>query len=343
MRRLRFRARAPLRLGFAGGGTDLSAYSNRFGGAVLNATIDRYAYAFLEPRDDDQICFDARDIGVHETLSADGPFEGRRLALHGAVYNAFIRRGARPRSMTVTTTVDSPPGAGLGSSSALVVALTSCFARYFDVGLGLYDLAHLAYEIERQDLAMPGGKQDQYAAAFGGVNFIEFIAGDRVIVNPLRVNEAVLNEIESSLIICFSGLSRTSDQIIRTQVARLNDDDPSSLDAMHRLKEDAITMKAAFLSGDIDLLAEILGRSWKTKQATAGNISNTQIERLIERALDAGALAGKVSGAGGGGFMMFIVRPEDRLDVIRALDAEGGNASPVKFTFRGSETWIANQ
>lgn len=335
------RARAPLRLGLAGGGTDLSPYCDEFGGAVLNCTIDRYAYAFIEPRNDGRVVFRARDLGAEESFESADAVANAKLALHRGVYERMRRdyRDGEPLSLTITTTVDAPMGSGLGSSSALMVALIDAFRALYDLPLGQYEVAHLAFEIERVDLALAGGRQDQYAAAFGGCNFIEFFAKDRVQVNPLRLPAWVRSEVESSLVICFSGRSRESASIIKAQVAALTGHSTRTLDAMHQLKSDALDMKRAILLGDTLKMAEVLDRSWTAKKATSSNVSNDHIDTLYAAARGAGAIAGKVSGAGGGGFMMFMTAPEDRLGLVEALNASGGNASAVKFAETGSEAW----
>jgi D-glycero-alpha-D-manno-heptose-7-phosphate kinase len=339
-----FRSRVPLRLGLAGGGTDLSPYSEIYGGAVLNCTIDRYAYAFISPRFDNKIAFRARDLltdELHDVAASITPTSG--LLLHRGVYNRMVREfcGGRSIAVTVATTVDAPPGSGLGSSSALVVALVEAFRAYLDLPLSRYDVAHLAHEIERKDLGLAGGKQDQYAAAFGGVNFIEFLPDGRTIVNPLRLNQDVLNEFEASLVVCFTGVSRQSDTIIREQTAGIRQSSEDSLRALHQLKADAVAMKQTMLAGDMRGMATILARSWMAKKRTAGAITTALIDELYGLAVASGALGGKVSGAGGGGFMMFIVAPDDRMQVIQALNARGVVASPVHLTSQGSETWIA--
>jgi D-glycero-alpha-D-manno-heptose-7-phosphate kinase len=336
------RARAPLRLGLAGGGTDLAAYSHRFGGAVLNATIDRYAYAFITPRTDRRVHFSARDLGVEDgpdqTAVLD-PTEG--LGLHRAVYNRMVAdyNDGAPLAVSMLTTVDAPMGSGLGASSALVVAMVEAFRSLLGLSLGPYEVADLAWRIEREDLGLAGGKQDQYAAAFGGVNFIEFHADDRVIVSPLRISNAILNELETSLVTCFSGRSRASDAIIRQQVARVEDSAGPAVEAMHQLKADASEMRRALQLGQIERLAEILNRSWAAKKRTATAIATSEIDALYNLALSRGALGGKVSGAGGGGFMMFVVPPEDRLDLVQALCGAGAEAGYVKLTERGAESW----
>ena len=335
------RARAPLRLGLAGGGTDLSPYCDEFGGAVLNTTIDRFAYAFITPRDDDRVVFSAKDLKREEALPAAPNLPQASLLLHRGVYERMVRghNGGRAIAATITTTVDAPLGSGLGSSSALVVALVDAFRALFDAPLGRYDVAHLAFEIERLDLGLAGGRQDQYAAAFGGTNFLEFLAGDRVIVNPLRVSDSARNEFESSLVICFSGRLRDAADIIEQQTAGMADLRAGTIAGMDRLKADAIEMKTALLAGDIPAMARILDDSWQAKKMTAPGISTERIDQLYATARANGAIAGKVSGAGGGGFMMFVVNPEDRLELIDALNAAGGSAMPVKFTERGCETW----
>ena len=265
------RTRAPLRLGLAGGGTDLSPYSEDFGGAVLNCTIDRYAYAFIAPRQDGGLAFRAKDLGLEESFQTAEAAATSKLDLHRGVYLRMVREFNRGRHipMTMTTTVDAPQGSGLGSSSALVVAMIDAFRVLLELPLGQYEVAKLAFEIEREDLKLSGGKQDQYAATFGGINFIEFLSDRRVIVNPLRVPVWVRNEFESSLVVAFSGQSRSSAAIIDQQKAALAGNSATALEAMHQLKSDAIEMKRVLLQGMIGDVAAILDHSWTSKKATA--------------------------------------------------------------------------
>jgi D-glycero-alpha-D-manno-heptose-7-phosphate kinase len=339
---VRVRSRAPLRLGLAGGGTDVSPYSDKFGGAVLNATIDRYAFAFIEPAPDGKIHFRAADIEVDEVfpLNLDA-IAAANLKLHAAVYRRMVNEfgGGRPLAMVIRTSVDAPPGSGLGSSSALVVALVEAFRAVLDVPLGPYEIARLAFEIERVELALAGGKQDQYAAAFGGLNFIEFLAGGRVIVNPLRVSRALLNELETSLVICFSGVSRKSEDIIAQQIKGMTAKSSTALKSLHQLKTDSIDMKQALLLANIPEMARILNKSWIAKKETASGVSTKRIDELSAIAFEHGALGCKISGAGGGGFIMFIVPPERRVNIVRSLNSCGGMASGVQFTSIGVESW----
>ena len=340
------RARAPLRLGLAGGGTDLSPYCDEYGGGDLNATIDRFAYAHVFPSKSGKLLFRARDVGEEEVVEPGAELNIRQgLMLHKAVYAHIVNEycGGDSIPLTVSTTIDVPAGSGLGASSALVVALIEAFRSALQLPLGPYDVARLAFHIERHDLALAGGRQDQYAAAFGGLNFMEFLADDRVIVNPLRIRRDYLNEFESSLVICFTGQSRRSDTIIKEQVSGLQALNAETVSNMHALKQDAAEMKIALLSGDIRRVADILGHSWTAKKKTAAGVSNEKVEEFYEVAMKAGAWAGKVSGAGGGGFLMLMTDPENRYQLISELKAAGGMADSAKVTFDGAEGWTTSR
>jgi D-glycero-alpha-D-manno-heptose-7-phosphate kinase len=337
------RARAPLRLGLGGGGTDLSPYCDRFGGYVLNATIDKYAYATIQARTDGRVRLVAADRqqawegSPDEALELDGT-----LDLHKGVYRRAVQElnGGRPLPITLTTTLDALPGSGLGSSSTLVVAMVTAFAEWCGLRLDEYHTAQLAFEVERRDVGLAGGRQDQYAAAFGGVNFMEFYAGDRVIVNPLRMNTWILSELEASLVLFYSGVSRDSSVIIQEQCRRLLDDaDPAAVDAMHDVKAGALHMKESLLLGDLGSFVAEMNNTWQAKRRTARGISNPQLDGLHARAMAAGALGGKVSGAGGGGFLMFFVDPARRMDVLRAFEGVPGHVSTCHFTERGAHAW----
>lgn len=336
------RSRAPLRLGLAGGGTDVSPYADVYGGIILNASIDRYAHVTVERLAADQIEFVAADQGVvwRGTTAAPWP-DDERVRLHAGVYRRFIRdfNAGEPLPLRLSSAADSPAGSGLGTSSSLVVAMCEAMRHLLDVPLGPYELAHLAFEIERIDLGLAGGRQDQYAAAFGGFNFMEFNKDDRVIINPLRIDRRILNELEASLVTYFTGVSRASASIIEEQVRNVDAGATASIEAMHALKQGAHEMKEALLRGRCDKVAAILERGWQAKKQTASGISSKTIDEVYEAAKAAGALGGKVSGAGGGGFMMFICDPPRRPEVLAVLRTFGGDASPCHFSERGAESW----
>jgi D-glycero-alpha-D-manno-heptose-7-phosphate kinase len=337
------RARAPLRLGFAGGGTDVAPFCDLFGGAVLNATIDQYAYCTIEPSLDGKIHFIAADVGelVTYDIGSTLPIDGL-LALHSGVYNRIVAQcnGGKPLAVTVTTSCDAPPGSGLGSSSTLVVALVQAFGEMLNLPLGEYDIASLAYQIERCDLGLPGGRQDHYAAAFGGFNFMEFSSNGNALVNPLRVKGWIVSELESSLILFYTGKSRDSAAIIAEQSHNVEINNQEAIDAMHRAKNDAISMKECLLRGDIRQLGTLMESAWQTKKEMAGSITNDRIERFYRVAMAEGAYCGKVSGAGGGGFMMFLVDVKNKLRVVNALTAtREGTVVGCHFTGNGVESW----
>ncbi|MBR0649978.1 dehydrogenase [Roseomonas terrae] len=336
------RARAPLRLGLAGGGTDVSPYAELYGGAVMNATIDRYIYASVAIAEDGEMHFESHDLGYAETVPAttllplDGP-----LGLHRATCNRVIADycGARPIPLSIKTFSEAPPGSGLGSSSTLVVAMVQALAELLHLPLGEYDVARLAYMIEREDLGLAGGRQDQFAATFGGFNFMEFRGHDDVIVNPLRIRRDIINELESRTILCFTGVSRDSASIIAEQASNVQHGESKPIEAMHRLKDAAIEMKDALLKGDLDGVTRTLSQGWLNKRDMAGSISNAGIERALETALLHGASAGKVSGAGGGGFIMFLVPLDRRRAVWDGLNAAGFRPETVRYTAEGATAW----
>jgi D-glycero-alpha-D-manno-heptose-7-phosphate kinase len=334
------RSKAPLRLGLAGGGTDVAPFSDIYGGSILNATISMYAYATIRPLGTGKIILDSHDknelleFDTQEHLSIDG-----HLDLQKGIYNRIVKDFIhKPLSFELTTWVDAPPGSGLGTSSTLVVAILGAFTQWLGLPLGEYDLAHLAYEIERIDLGMAGGKQDQYAATFGGVNFMEF-TGDKVIVNPLRVKDEYLCELANNLVLYHTETSRLSSSIIEQQQKNVSAGNEKSIEAMLKLREQAVMMKEALLKGHLDTIGEILAFGWEHKKKMASGISNPMIDGLYEAAMRSGATGGKVSGAGGGGFMFFYCPGNSRNSVIKALKEFGGQAKRYDFTSNGLTTY----
>lgn len=336
-----YRSKAPLRIGLAGGGTDVSPYSDQFGGAILNATLSLHAHATIETTADHQIeicsidkqekqVFDWSDClpingsldllkGVYNRIQKDHPFTGKGLRL--------------------STYVDAPAGSGLGTSSTLVVAIIGAFAEMLKLPMGDYDMAHYAYEIERRDLALAGGRQDQYAATFGGFNFMEFFGDDKVIVNPLRIRQDSINELENNLVLYFTSTTRESAAIIKEQQKNVTEKNIKSIDAMHQLKEQAKMMKEALLTGKLDQIGEILDYGFQQKKNMAANISNSHMEEIYAAAKKAGATGGKISGAGGGGFMIFYCPGNSRYEVIKTLANFGGKINPFQFTQHGLTSW----
>jgi D-glycero-alpha-D-manno-heptose-7-phosphate kinase len=336
-----YRSKAPLRIGLAGGGTDVSPYSDLYGGAILNATVSLYAYANIEPLETPVIELQALDR--KESLSYPAaprlPIDGTLDLLKG-VYNRIQADYGMPvKGFRLSTFVDAPAGSGLGTSSTLVVAIIGAFVEMLRLPLGEYDIAHLAFEIERKDLAMAGGKQDQYAATFGGVNFMEFLAGDKVIVNPLRIKQQNLFELENNLVLYYTSTSRESARIIEKQSANVVEKKEKSIEAMHQLKQQAQMMKEALLTGRIHQIGEILDFGFQQKRQMAEGISNSLIDEIYAAARNAGATGGKISGAGGGGFMTFYCPGNTKYKVIETLDRFGGYVKGYQFVDHGLTSW----
>lgn len=338
---MKVRSKAPLRLGLAGGGSDVSPYSDLYGGLILNATIDLYAHCTIEEKMGGGIEIYAADL--NQSLSYEMqdqlPIDGQ-LDLHKGVYNRIVKDfHITPKPFRITTYSDAPAGSGLGSSSTMVVCILQAFAEWYNLPLGDYEIARLAYEIERIDIGLSGGKQDQYAATFGGFNFMEFLQDGHVIVNPLRIKPWVVEELEASLLLFFTGASRSSAKIIDEQRKNTQGKNATAIEAMHKIKQSAIDMKTAILRGEIDTFATILGQAWEDKKKMATSITNPTIQQAFDKALGAGAIAGKVSGAGGGGFIMFVVEPTKRKNVERALSGLEGRVVEFQFSDKGTQSW----
>ncbi|WP_165020606.1 MULTISPECIES: dehydrogenase [unclassified Dysgonomonas] len=337
-----YRSKAPFRLGLAGGGTDVSPYSDLFGGCILNATISLYAYANIEPREDNKIVFRIPQTG--EEYIFDSALEltilGDKADLMKGIYNRVVKDFVdAPLSFTLTCALEVPFGSGLGTSSTLAIAILGAYAEWLSLPLGEYDMAYLAYLIERVDLKQAGGKQDQYAAAFGGFNFMEFYSDDKVIVNPLRIKNETINELSNNLLLYYTNSSRNSGDIIEKQQKNVTENKEKSIEAMHGIKQQAYEIKEAILKNNLDEIGDILHRSWTFKKEMADGITTPLFEELYDTAINAGASGGKISGAGGGGYVFFYCPGNTRFEVAKALEKLGGKVQPYTFTKKGLETW----
>jgi len=333
------RAKAPLRVSFAGGGTDVPPFPEREGGVVLSATINRYAYGALAPRDDQQIRIESLDFGLSLDYGVDDEmaFDGRLDLAKAAIrkmgrggYDLFLHSSA-------------PPGSGLGSSSAVMVTMIGLLKEFHGTPLTDYEVAQLAVDLERTELGIGGGLQDQYAATFGGFNFIEF-EGDRVIVNPLRIPPDVMHELEHNMLLCYTGKTRRSvDRIIEDQTRRWEGGDERALAGLRAGKDLAVAMKNALLQRRLNDFGELLGAAWEEKKKMSPKISNEFIDTAYDEARKHGALGGKVTGAGGGGYMLFCCPFRRRHNVANALTAMGGQVTEFEFTSNGLTTWSVHE
>ena len=338
---MRIRAKAPLRLSFAGGGTDVSPFMEREGGCVLSATITRYSWGTLTPREDAQIHLESADLGAlfYFDTRSNLVYDGKMDLAKAAIRNLSVQD---TRGFDLFLKTDAPPGSGLGSSSRLMVNMIGLLREFKSLPLTDYETADLAYQIERNQLGIHGGMQDQYAATFGGFNFIEF-HGDHVIVNPLRINRDVANELEHNLLLCYTGKPRTTDGIIQDQVGRYEHHEEAAIEGLRRQKTLAVEMKNALLQRRLDDFGALLDTAWHYKKQMSPKISNPHIDQMYEEALQHGALGGKITGAGGGGYLLFYCAYEKKHKVAEALRRLGGIPTEFSFEFHGLQTWRIQQ
>lgn len=339
---IRVHSRAPLRLGLAGGGTDVSPYSEVHGGRVLNATLAKYVYSEITQRTSESVRFQSTDHDSEDIVPKSFQFsKDSVLPLHKAVYSVMMdefNRGERI-SLDLVTYSDAPVGSGLGASSTLVVSMIKAFDLLLNLHLDNYSIAALAHRIERDICGFQGGKQDQYSAAFGGFNFMEFNPGNPL-VNQLRVDHTVISELEASLVLFYTGVSRESATIIAEQSDSMKAKSTITLEAMHSMKAEAEIMKGQLLTGDLSGFAGTLAQGWESKKKSASLVSNNWIDGIYEAALNAGASAGKISGAGGGGYMWFMVPIARRAKVVQTLATFQGIVSNCHFTQQGAQAWL---
>ena len=331
------RAKAPLRISFAGGGTDVPPFPAEEGGCVLSSTINRYAYGTLRPRTDRKICVESLDYGLSATYSTEDKliYDGS-LDLVKAAIGRFV--GEDRLGFDLFLHSDAPPGSGLGASSAMMVALVGLLKEWRGMPLTDYELADMAYVLERTELGIRGGMQDQYAAAFGGFNFIEFGA-DRVTVNRLRVPDDVVNELEYNMLLVFTGQIRLSAHIIEDQVARYEQGEARSRDALRELKRLTIEMKDCLMRRRLDEFGALLHEEWEAKKQMSARISTPELDELYDLARGHGALGGKITGAGGGGYMLLYCQFESRHRVAAALAEQGVTIANFAMEPHGLQTW----
>lgn len=336
------RSRAPLRIGLAGGGTDVSPYSDIYGGYVLNGTIDRYAYTTIKIRDDKNVKFIGRDLELEKLVHiTDGFQRDGILDLHTELYRVIMDRYNQSDyiPLEISTFCDAEAGSGLGSSSTIVVSMIQAYVEFLKLPLDYYTVAKLAYEVERINCGLNGGKQDQYSATFGGFNFMEFYEEDRTIINPLRLSKRIIAELECSLLLCYTGISRDSSKIISQQSDSLKQADGKSLTAMHSIKNEALIMKESLLTGQLDNFVASMQRGWESKKNSSSSVTNENINEVYEAAIEAGAKAGKISGAGGGGYMMLFTPIDRRIEVIKVIQERGLTVNNCHFVSRGGHAW----
>lgn len=332
------RGRAPLRVSFGGGGTDVEPFCVEQGGAIIGSTINKYAYCSIIPREDDQIVVHSLDFDmtVKYNTKDNYVYDGRLDLVTAALRAMDIKQGCE-----VYLQCDAPPGSGLGTSSTVMVAMLTAMARWKGVELDNYQMADLAYQVERLDLGIAGGYQDQYGATFGGFNFIEFHGRNNVVVNPLRVRRDIINELQYNLLLCYTGKIHVSANIIEDQVSNVRKADPFR--ATCEVKALAYSMKDELLKGNLHNFGRLLDIGWENKKKMSSKISNPQIDMLYGEAKKAGALGGKLLGAGGGGYLLVYCPYDVRHRVAASLEAAGGQLTDWNFELRGAQSWVVRE
>lgn len=333
------RAKAPLRISFAGGGTDVNPYIETKGGVALNTTINKYCYGTLKKRNDSRIIINSRDYNKQveidniESLNYDGNLD---------LLKAVLKLMNPDFGMDIYFQSDVPPGTGLGGSATIAAVAAGLLNHARKDKLDDYHLAEIAFQAERIEINISGGWQDQYASVFGGFNFIEFKKKE-VLVHPLRIKEDILNELECSLLLCFTGKTRISGEIVGRQTKRYLSKNKKVTTALDQTFLYAVEMKNALLRGDLMKFGRLLNKVWMIKKQFDNKIANSVIDRLYDAGIKAGAIGGKVLGAGGGGYILFFCPHLIKPEVARALDAEGGEIMDFSFDSRGLQTWSARQ
>jgi D-glycero-alpha-D-manno-heptose-7-phosphate kinase len=330
-------SRSPVRISFGGGGTDLASYYEKYGGVVVSASINKYIYTILEMRLDDRIQIISSDLQLNQTVSDAYHLKyGEGLDIPVAVLKHFnVQRG-----LNIFMASEIPPGTGLGSSGAVTVNMINTINQLERLKLDKKEMAELAYKIEFHDLGMPIGKQDEYASAFGGINFITFNKNGTTEVEPIKIPREVRLRLETDVMRFFTGRTRESANILRSQDRSTKDQSGTVIDSLHAIKQVAFDVKKAIESGDLVEFGRLLDHSWQTKKNLAQGITNPRIDKLMDIAKKNGALGGKLTGAGGGGYMMLFCEKANQKPLTKALVAEG--LSPLDFHFDKKGASIIN-
>ena len=327
--------RSPVRISFGGGGTDLPSYYERFGGAVISAAINKHFYTVLAKRGDGKIQIISADLRTVETWQDIARMDIRGSALE--IPLAVIKEFGCDVSVNLFLASEIPPGTGLGSSASVCVNLTKMLATYSHISLSKYEVAERAFHIARNVLGRPVGKQDEYASAFGGLNFISFHQDGTTHVDPLNMEPALVQELQSSLLLFFTGASHNSWTILEEQEQSTRRTDSGTVDYLHEIRKLVEPMKAALIAGELSEFGLLLHKGWEIKKRLSTKVSNAHINEMYESALRNGALGGKITGAGGGGFLLLFCQQQHHEDVRKDLVALGAREMGFDFDFQGAQ------
>jgi len=325
-------SRAPVRISFGGGGTDLASYYEKYGGVVVSAAINKYFYTVLELREDERIQLISSDLQINLTVR---DFYDLKFGEGLDIPVAVIKHFGVERGMNMFMASEIPPGTGLGSSGAVTVNIINVINHLEHLNMGKQEIAETAYHIEHDELGMPIGKQDEYAAAFGGLNFMRF-ERDRITVEPLQIKEEAKQRLEEDIMLFFTGRTRQSSHILKSQDESCRDDEGLVIESLHNIKRIALEVKKALEEGDLRRFGELLHESWENKKKLAHGISNERIDSIYNTALQKGAVGGKLTGAGGGGYMMLYCEKRYQKDVQKALEGLGMQRIFFRFDMHGA-------
>jgi D-glycero-alpha-D-manno-heptose-7-phosphate kinase len=330
--------RSPVRISFGGGGTDVPAYYEQFGGAVLSVAINKYFYTILRARADDRVQVISSDLRVFENWRdiANMTIQGSELEIPLAV----LKELDCSVSIDLFLASEIPPGTGLGSSASVCVNILKTLTNYLQRPLSKYDLAERAFHIVRDVLKKHVGKQDEYAAAFGGLNFISFHRDGSTQVEPVDLEQDSSQELQSNLMLYFTGSSHHSWTILQEQETSTRAQTASTVDALHELKDLGVCMRQALVAAELDAFGELLHKSWLAKQRISRKISTPRIDHLYSIARAHGAIGGKITGAGGGGFLLLYCRKSEQQGVREALAAENVNEMAFTFDMQGAQVIV---
>ncbi|MAM05820.1 MAG: sugar kinase [Flavobacteriales bacterium] len=331
------KAKSPVRISFAGGGTDLTTYFYEKGGAVLNATINKFTHAILEKRDDKKIIIHSNDFNKKLSFSS---LEEINLNGDLDLIKSVIQILKPDFGFKLITYSDVPPGSGLGGSAVLLSAIIGAFNNYRENKFSDYEIAELAFHAERVVMNLSGGWQDQYATVFGGFNFIELKDRENI-VNPLRINDDLINELEDSLLLCYTGINHNSGDIHDEQKELMKNEKQKTY--AETAKNIAYEMKSKLLKGYIDDFGELLGKAWETKKKFSPKITDSHLDEIYSFALENGAIGGKLLGAGSGGYYLLCVPTDKKLSLINALESRDLKIETITFDNVGLRQWITKK
>ncbi|MHA1376466.1 MAG: GHMP family kinase ATP-binding protein [Promethearchaeota archaeon] len=332
------RAKAPFRVSFGGGGTDMAPYCVDHGGCVISTTIDRHVYVSIVPREDNVVRVHFPSVKKEISFK----FGDRNYSENFELFKGIINHLNIEDGFDIIVHSELPPGSGMGGSSSLAVALIGAFNEYYEFQFNTHQIAQKAYDVETIELKQKGGYQDQFAAAYGGFNFIEFT--NQVKVTPIKTSEVIVNELQYRFILCYVGGSHFSSDIQDEVLKGYIFERKSYMEAMQELKDVAHAMREVVESQNTNKLSsfgELMHRGWLAKKSLSSKISNKNIENFYLTSKKFGVLGGKLLGAGGGGHLLLFSDPDKKYDIINELEKIGGKIIKFHFNPKGLEVWRA--